>query len=137
MRQFQVPQFIEVEDKIFGPLTLKQFLYILGGGAAVFLLYVFLGLVLTVLIGAPIAAFFAALAFYTVNGQPFVKYVENALNHFTRSKLYVWRKIPKQEIAKEKTPAESLDTGLKLPKLTENKLKDLAWSLDIQERAQR
>ena len=26
--QYQVPQFIEVEDKIFGPLTFKQFLYI-------------------------------------------------------------------------------------------------------------
>ncbi|TSC80302.1 MAG: hypothetical protein G01um101429_152 [Parcubacteria group bacterium Gr01-1014_29] len=32
MQQFQVPQFIEVEDKIFGPLTTKQFFYLLGGG---------------------------------------------------------------------------------------------------------
>ncbi|MFM2424198.1 MAG: hypothetical protein RLZZ70_589, partial [Candidatus Parcubacteria bacterium] len=29
--QFEVPQFIEIEDKIFGPLTWKQFLYVGGG----------------------------------------------------------------------------------------------------------
>ncbi|TSC61742.1 MAG: SsrA-binding protein, partial [Parcubacteria group bacterium Athens0416_74] len=29
--QFQVPQFIEVEDKIVGPLTFKQFVFIAGG----------------------------------------------------------------------------------------------------------
>jgi hypothetical protein len=28
---YQVPQFIEIEDKIFGPLTLKQFIYLAGG----------------------------------------------------------------------------------------------------------
>ena len=29
--RFEVPQFIEIEDKIFGPFTWKQFVY-LGGG---------------------------------------------------------------------------------------------------------
>ena len=28
---FSVPQFIDVEDKIIGPLTLKQFIYLAGG----------------------------------------------------------------------------------------------------------
>ena len=37
--QFQVPQFIEVEDKIFGPLTFKQFVYVLGGAGACYLLW--------------------------------------------------------------------------------------------------
>ena len=32
--QFQVPQFIETEDKVVGPLTLRQFMYIAGAGAA-------------------------------------------------------------------------------------------------------
>jgi hypothetical protein len=42
MKQFHVPQFIEVEDKIFGPLTLKQFLYVIGGAGIVFIMYAFL-----------------------------------------------------------------------------------------------
>ncbi|MDP3784561.1 MAG: PrgI family protein [bacterium] len=133
MRQFQVPQFIEVEDKIFGPLTLKQFLYVLGGGAVIFLLYVFLPLWLTFILGFPFGAFFLVLAFYEVNGQPFIKVLESALNHYTKTRLYIWKKIerpPKQEEAKTQK-------NLYLPKLTESKLKDLAWSLDIQERLQR
>ena len=40
--QFSVPQFVEVEDKIIGPLTLKQFLVLLGGGFVVFVLYKFI-----------------------------------------------------------------------------------------------
>lgn len=135
MQQFQVPQFIEVEDKIFGPLTLKQFLYILGAVASLFLLYIFLPLALVILFGAPILIFFSALAFYKVNGQPFMKYVENALSHFTRVRLYVWKKVPKQKSAAEKV--EAAESRLQLPKLTESKLKDLAWSLNVQESTKR
>ena len=39
--QFQVPQFIEVEDKIFGPLTLKEFLYLGGGIGMAVVLFIF------------------------------------------------------------------------------------------------
>jgi hypothetical protein len=28
--QFRVPQFIDIEDKLFGPLTFKQFIYLAG-----------------------------------------------------------------------------------------------------------
>ena len=36
--QYQVPQFIEVEDKIFGPLTFKQLVYVVGGEPCFYLL---------------------------------------------------------------------------------------------------
>ncbi len=134
MRQFQVPQFIEVEDKIFGPLTLKQFLYVLGGGSIIFLLYVFLPFWLTFLLGIPVGAFFLALAFYKVNGQPFIKVLENGLNYFTQTRLYIWKKIERPGKKKEEPGKKD---NFYLPKLTESKLKDLAWSLDIQERLQR
>ena len=136
MKQFQVPQFIEVEDKIFGPLTLKQFLYIVGAGAIVFLLYAFLPLFFVFLLGAPIVAFFAALAFLKVNGLPFIRVVENALGHFTGTRLYIWKKVEKKK-APALLPAEKKGDGIFLPKLTESKLKDLAWSLDIREKISR
>jgi len=44
--QYQVPQFIEIEDKIFGPLTLKQFLYLAGGGGLCLLFFTLLPLYL-------------------------------------------------------------------------------------------
>lgn len=134
--QFQVPQFIEVEDKIFGPLTLKQFLYIAGGGAIIFLLYTFLPMFLVVLLGAPVAFFFGALAFYKLNGQPFIRVLESALNHFLGTRLYIWKKVEKKRTPSAASP-EKKANGFMLPKLTEGKLKDLAWSLDIREKISR
>ena len=134
MKQFQVPQFIEVEDKIFGPLTLKQFLYVLGGGGIIFLLYAFLPFFLMFLFAIPVAVFFWALAFYKVNGQPFIKVLEGALNHYSGARLFLWKKVEKPKTVE--TPASGKAEAKKvfLPKLTESKLKELAWSLDIQHR---
>ncbi len=129
--RFQVPQFIEIEDKIFGPLTFKQFIYLLGGGGAVFILYVFLPIYLMVFIAIPVALFALALAFYQVNNQPFIKVVENAFYYLTSNKLYLWKKreVKMTEIAKKAKASESAPAITS--KLTKNRLGDLAWSLDI------
>jgi hypothetical protein len=129
--RYQVPQFIEVESKIFGPLTLKQFIYLAGGAGIIFLLYIILPVWLTFLLGLPVAGFGLALAFYKINNQPFIKVLENALKYSSSGKLYLWKKTqqklaPKKELEK---PAQVF-----VPKITKSKLKDLAWSLDIQER---
>lgn len=136
MQQFQVPQFIEIEDKIFGPLTVKQFVYVLGG----------VGLITIVsLLGLPwyifwplagiIGGFFAALGFFTYNGQPFVVLINNVINHITHPRLYIWKRVehaaaPQQAIIQGAVP-------LHLPKLNESKLKELSWSLDINEKLKR
>lgn len=136
MRQFQVPQFIEVEDRIFGPLTLKQFLYILGGAAFLFLFYTFLPRFLMFIFAIPVGAFFAALAFYKINGQPFIKVLENALSHYSQGRLYIWKRAERSEKARGETTV-TLGAGFSLPKLSGSKLKELAWELDIQERLSR
>ena len=93
--RFQVPQFIEVEDKIFGPLTLKQFLYLAGGGAAIFLLKQVVPFFLFVIFGALMAAFAAALAFLQINNRPFATFLSHAFSHFSGNRLYVWQKRQK------------------------------------------
>jgi hypothetical protein len=130
--QFQVPQFIEVESKIFGPLTLKQFIYLAGGAGIVFILYSVLPFFLTLIIGLPIIALALALAFYKVNNQPFIKVVENAFNFISKSKLYLWEKEKKG--IEQKAGAATAKAQVSVPKLSKNKLKDLAWSLDIKEK---
>ena len=99
--QFEVPQFIEIEDKIFGPFTWKQFVYLLGGAGALFIFYVTLPFVLFLLIGAPIAAFSFALGFYQYNNRPFIDLVESSFGYILGSKLYLWKKEP-HAIAKKK-----------------------------------
>jgi len=133
----QVPQFIEVEDKIFGPLTAKQFFYLLGAGAWVFILYVFLQLWAVILLGTPVVAFFLALAFYKVNGIPFMKILNNALSFVSSQKIYIWKKRPVKKSPEEKMLSTQAHEQLKTPKLSESKLQDLAWSLDIQKNIKR
>lgn len=132
--RYQVPQFIEVEDKIFGPLTLKQFLYTAGGAAAGFIIWSIFPKIIAVVIGAPVVIFFLALAFYQYEGRPFVVVVENSIKYFLGDKLYIWRKQPKKIDPKKPEEAPKEDLGLYVPKLSDSKLKELSWSLDIDEK---
>jgi len=131
--RFQVPQFTEVEDKIFGPLTLKQFIYLAGGGGISFLFYVIFPIWLAFIFIAPVVVFVLTLAFYRVNNQPFIKVVENAIHYRSSSRLYLWKKRkPKDVTMKTKSSSEKSPSGnIYAPKLTNSKLKDLSWSLDI------
>ncbi len=131
--RFQVPQFIEVEDKIFGPLTIKQFIYLLGGAGISFLFFTFIPtLILKALFIMPTLGLSLALAFYKINNKPFISVLESAFNYYTQSKLYLWRKVDKQIVAK---PGQENDptSSFYVPKLSDSKLKDLTWSLDIKQ----
>jgi hypothetical protein len=92
--QFQVPQFIDVEDKIFGPLTLKQFLYLAGAGALSFIL--FFALQMPVWIGLTVFLFIfaAALAFIKYNGQSMVATLGFLLRYLWFPKFYLWHYAP-------------------------------------------
>lgn len=133
--KYQVPQFIETEDKIFGPLTIKQFIYVAGGAAAGFILWSLLPKFIAVLIGIPVVGFFMALAFYRHNDRPFILLVESAIKYYLGDKLYIWKRENKKiEAAKEEPEETSSDAGLDVPTLSNSNLKDLAWSLDVDEK---
>lgn len=129
--QYQVPQFIEIEDKIFGPLTFKQFLYVAGGAAIGFIAWSFLPSIIAIPVGGGIFAFFAMAAFYKVNGRPFLFFIENFFKFTFSKKLYLWRKQEKKP--KKKDRAEAQVAQVQLPKLSQSKLKELTWGLDIHE----
>ena len=135
MQQFQVPQFIQVEDKIFGPLTTKQFFYLLGGGGLSFLFWFFFNFWIFILLSAPVVALAVALAFYTVNGQTLVVVISNYFGYVSRPRLFIWKK--QKHAPKESSLITGTGGGLQVPKITQNKLKDLAWSLDIMEHVKR
>ena len=90
--RFRVPQFIEIEDRIFGPLTFKQFIYVTGGGSLIVLCFIFLPGFIAIILAIPIGALSASLAFYRFNKRPFVLTIEAAVKYFLRNKLYVWKK---------------------------------------------
>lgn len=90
--KFEVPQFIEVEDKIFGPLTWRQFLYLGGGIGMAATMFFMLPFIFFVIFGIPLALLAAALAFYPVNNRPFSYFLESFLSYLSGPKLYLWRK---------------------------------------------
>ena len=133
--RFQVPQFIEVEDKIFGPLTFKQFAYLIGGAGLCFVIYHFIGnLFISIIFMLPVAILAALLTFYKYNGKPFALVMESAIKYYFGGKLYIWKKEERIPIAKK--VAENSDANVSdfyIPKLSDSKLKDLTWSLDIKQ----
>jgi len=80
--EYQVPQFIDVEDKIFGPFTLRQFIYLAGGAGLCVIIFFTLPFFVAVLLALPVIAFTAALAFYRINNKPFIEIVEAAATFF-------------------------------------------------------
>jgi len=127
--RFQVPQFIDVEDKILGPLTLKQGIYLAGGGGIIVVLFTLLPKPIAFLLGIPVAAFSAALAFYKINNKSFIYIIEAFVRYFIGEKLYIWKKEEKKVI--KKPGEESSPSQVFIPRLSDSKLKDLSWSLDV------
>lgn len=128
--EYQVPQFIEVEDKVFGPLSLKQFIYVAGGLGLCVILVLTLPSFIGVLLAIPVAVGSGALAFYKVHNKSLVDIIEAAISFYTKDRLYLWKKEPKAP-APEALPAAP---AARPPvKLTRGRLKELAWSLDIKD----
>ena len=91
--RFEVPQFIEIEDKIFGPFTWRQFVYIAGGGGFGVMLYLMnVPFIILVLLGGPVIALAMALAFYPINNRPFSIFLESLIAYVLGKKLYLWKK---------------------------------------------
>jgi len=142
--QYKVPQFIEVEDKLFGPLTFKQAVYLAGGVGASFVLWNFLPHFIAVILIVPIIALSLALAFYKVNDQPFIVTMQAFIKYTFSDKIYVWKKDEKrleklrQERAdkrnKESAQERKEREAMNVPTMSGSKLKDLSWSLDVNEK---
>ena len=80
-----------------------------------------------------VGALAAALAFFQFNGRPFILALENGFYYIIRSKLYLWNNANKKRAA-VKTAATTAQNDVYIPKISDSKLHELAWSLDIKER---
>lgn len=90
--RYVVPQFIDVEDKIIGPLTVRQFLIALGTVGVLFLEYKLVTFGLFLAIGIPTLAIGGLFAFFRVNGQPFHFFLLNMVQTWRRPSLRTWDK---------------------------------------------
>lgn len=134
--QFKVPQFLEIEDKIFGPFTFREFVYLVGGAGICYILFKLLGFTLGAIPILAVASLSVALTFYRPNGKPFINMVEAAMKYAMQNKLYIWqrrlnKKSEQGENIKEIAMIKKETMSKNGVKLSGSKLRDLAWSLDV------
>ncbi|OGH69235.1 MAG: hypothetical protein A2754_04140 [Candidatus Magasanikbacteria bacterium RIFCSPHIGHO2_01_FULL_47_8] len=93
LSQFTVPQFIDVEDKIFGPITTRQFVILLSAGLMIFVAFKLADTMLFIFILAIIGGLALTLAFVKINGQPFHYFILNIFQTLRRPSRRVWNKV--------------------------------------------
>ncbi|MDD3006453.1 MAG: PrgI family protein [Candidatus Pacebacteria bacterium] len=127
--QFSVPQFIDVEDKIVGPLTGKQTIYLIMGGGVLLMAFTFFSFMFFLLIFIIIAPLTLAFAFYRPKGISLARYLANVLEYFTTNHLYLWRREP--EITMYKTVQKRhVSTVEPIKQVPHSRIRDLANLLD-------
>lgn len=133
--QFRIPQFLDVEDKVFGPFTFKQFGYIIG---AIAFTYVFWKIIPIKIISVPFILLFSgtflALAFAKVNDRPFADVLESAYKFIIKDKTYVWYKKPnsnQEDIKKLRNIVVRKEESNNTKSISLEKLKELSGKLDI------
>lgn len=129
--RYQVPQFIEFESKIIGPLTFKQFVYILGGIGGTYIINKIFGFFPGIILMIILWTLSGCLAFVKINNKDFVDILAAGFSYITKSKLYIWKKVNKPITTEEEVEKDDTVKSILSPSLSQSKLKDLAWSLDV------
>jgi hypothetical protein len=140
--QFPVPQFTDVEDRLIGSLTFKQFGIIFGAGIIVFLFYsitksigvlIFFGII----VGLPAIG----LAFAKINGRPLYKYINHFIKFFTAPKVLVFHKesvnFSDASSVKEAEVASAAVIETKTAEETQSKIREINRLLERQAEEER
>lgn len=109
MAQYKVPQNIDVEDRVIGPLTIRQFLILLATGGIILLLNLLLGSLgpIFFMLAIMIGIIGAGIAFFKYGDQNAETFIIAAFKTMTSPRKRAWKKEePKEEQIIEK-PVES------------------------------
>jgi len=104
MQQFTVPQFIDVENQIIGPITTRQFMILLGATIIMAISYKLFDFSLFVTISVTVLIIAATFAFVKINGQPFHLFILNFIQTWRRPNIRVWNN---QAVVSEQTRRSS------------------------------
>lgn len=117
MQMFTVPQFIDAEDKIIGPITVRQFIICLAGLIVIAISYKLFDFGLFVVIGILCFAIFGSLAFVKINGRPFHFFVLNFIQTTKKPGLRIWnhKNSLKDLIVSEENDGREIQESRKIP----------------------
>lgn len=135
--QFVVPQFIDVEDKIFGPISVRQFMTLLVGAALIFVNYqliykiFFPSFWFFALSSIFIFAVCGTFAFLKINGRPFHYFILNLFVTMQKPRLRYWNKrlMRRDVVIREEEVVLPAPIPVKAP-LTAKNLTELSLIVD-------
>lgn len=128
--QFKVPQNIDMQDRILGPLTLFQLLYLLIGFLVAYGLLRSGSIIGFIFIGVPVGVLTLALAFVKINDQPFSRFLWASLTFMLKPKMRLWHKggsVPRVNVSQSN---QSSQTVIVPKQLDANRLKEVVNKLD-------
>jgi len=131
---YNVPQFIDTEDKIVGPLTAKQLGWLFFAGAILLVIWNLLDFASFVIVGFLVVALFSAFAFYRPNGQTFLKFLISLIFFGVRPKIYVWKRDNPIKLILKKPTSKKPAAGEHIRKkaLNQAKIQEISGLLDSQ-----
>ena len=110
MQQFTVPQFIDVEDKIIGPITARQFVIFLIAAIVIGISYKIFDFSLFVTLSVVIFIIAVVLGFVKINGRPFHFFMLNIIQTWRRPNIRVWNNRLASITDEEKIPTLKFDS---------------------------
>ena len=91
MATYKVPQDVEAEDKLLGPFTFRQFIYLLISAAGIAIIFgLFQIFPLLAIIPIPITLFFLVLALPLKKDQPMEVYLASIANFYLKPNIRRW-----------------------------------------------
>ncbi len=88
--RYKVPQNIDMQDRILGPLTMVQFIYAVVGGGLCYAIYMAVSAPFSYLLVAPIVLFVLALDFLKINERPFLDFVISVIEFAAVPRQRIW-----------------------------------------------
>lgn len=141
MGQYKVPQNVETEDKILGPFSIKQFVYLVIALMWGFLMWRIFGffLPIAILLILPVSGIFIALAVGKREEQSFENYFTAMIRFMILPRKRVWMKDDSKDIVKitPKAPPKPEEAKPPNPEEVKGQLHRLATIIDSRGRLQK
>ena len=102
MSQYPVPQFIDREKRLIGPLTVRQVITIGINAGILFIMYFLLSFTVFIIVGVITTSATIVMTFIKINGRPLPNVVFSVLEYHLQPKVYVWGRADKKEGSKKK-----------------------------------
>lgn len=129
--QYKVPQNIDLEDKIVGPFTAKQFIYLLVGFCAIYIIVLIFGTgFFGIMFITPTALLTISLVFVRIQDRPFEKFLAAVFLYIARPKRRLWaRRGDPPNLVIKKTKKQEFKPVIR-ERITKSTLEQLSSNLD-------